>query len=216
MESDWLADAGIGNRVLHSSSGKNCSRNGFLPRYQSSQRACGRVHAEETVSLRYQVILIYMLPATWASASPPFRRRRWWSRPIATHPATGDRKPTLKEHVAYCSPCYGGLFTFVAVILILYFADKAHCHAIFSIQSITVSPFSATWHVDFLVTNPANSRYSIYYEGDDAAVRLGPLNAAVLSTSHKRNSPSHTAFSLDFVAACNTSDVVLPSVGKSN
>lgn len=50
-------------------------------------------------------------------------------------------------------------------------------------------------------------RYTIYYEGDDAAVRLGSLNAAVLNTYYKRDSPSHTAFSVDFVAEGNPTDV---------
>ncbi|CAA7058703.1 unnamed protein product [Microthlaspi erraticum] len=79
-------------------------------------------------------------PTPLFSATPPPRRRQWWSRPIAIHPAFNGRQPTFKEKAAYCSPCCGGLFTFVAVILILYFADKAHCHAKFSIQSITVLP----------------------------------------------------------------------------
>ncbi|CAH2072200.1 unnamed protein product, partial [Thlaspi arvense] len=122
-------------------------------------------------------------------------------------PPPSREPPTCKETAAICSPCCGGLFTLFAVILILYSVNKAYCHAKFSIQSITVSPVSDTWHVDFLVKNPS-SRYSIYYEGDDAAVRFGSSNAAVLSTSQKRSSSSHTAFSLDFVAECNTSDVV--------
>lgn len=40
-------------------------------------------------------------------------------------------------------------------------------------------------------------------------MRLGPLNAAVLSTSHERKSRSHTAFSVDFVAEGKPKDVVL-------
>jgi len=39
-------------------------------------------------------------------------------------------------------------------------------------------------------------------------VSLGTLSAAVLNTSHERKSPSHTAFSVDFVAEGNPNDVV--------
>lgn len=144
-----------------------------------------------------------------SSATP----RRWWSRPIVTYPAPNDREPTCKEVMASIAPCCGGLFTVVAVFCIFNFiVDQTLSHAKFSIQSISVSPSSAsvasTWHVDFLVKNPS-SRYSIYYDGDDAYVRLGPLNAAVLNISHKRESRDVTAFSLVFVAEeGNGNDVV--------
>ncbi|XP_010495353.1 PREDICTED: uncharacterized protein LOC104772438 [Camelina sativa] len=84
---------------------------------------------------------------------------------------------------------------------------NAHCNTKFTIQSITVSPSSARWHVDFLVEN-LNSRYTILYGVNETAVKLGPLHAAVLNTSHERKSPSHTAFSVDFVAEGNSTDVV--------
>ncbi|KAG2333543.1 hypothetical protein Bca52824_004723 [Brassica carinata] len=67
---------------------------------------------------------------------------------------------------------------------------------------------SATWQGDFLVKNPS-SRYSIYYDGDDAAVSLGSQNVAVLNVTSRRVSRDHTAFSLSFVAEeGNRSDVV--------
>ncbi|XP_010424217.1 PREDICTED: uncharacterized protein LOC104709273 [Camelina sativa] len=145
------------------------------------------------------------MPPTSASA----RRRAWWSRPIVTLPATsGDRNCTCKETTVCLTPCCGGIFTFISVMAFLsYLVDKGHCDAKFSIQSIAVSPSSLSWHVDFLVKNPRIS-YSILYGGDETTVRLGPLHAAVLNTSHARKSPSHTAFSVDFAAEGNSTAVV--------
>ncbi|VVB16858.1 unnamed protein product [Arabis nemorensis] len=134
-----------------------------------------------------------------SSSSPP---RRWWSRPIATYPASNDREPTCTEWWASASPCCGGLLTVIAVFCIFsYVIDQSLPHAKFSIQSMNVSPSSsvATWHVDFLVKNPT-SRYSIHFDGDDASVSLGTLNAAVLNVSHIRESRDVTALSLAFVA----------------
>ncbi|XP_010495349.1 PREDICTED: uncharacterized protein LOC104772432 [Camelina sativa] len=126
----------------------------------------------------------------------------------ATLPKTQDREPTGKEGGLVCTGFCGGIFTVIALLVYLYnFVDNAPCDAKFSIESIALSPSSATWHVDFLVKNPS-SRYSILYGGDETTVRLGPLNAAVLNTSHERKSPSHTAFSVDFVAEGNTNGVV--------
>ncbi|KAG7603051.1 hypothetical protein ISN45_At05g020530 [Arabidopsis thaliana x Arabidopsis arenosa] len=131
-------------------------------------------------------------PVTPSSATPP--RCGWWSRPIVTMPATYD--PNL-------IPCFGGIFTFIAVfVLIFYFINEIHCHAKFAIRSIAVSPSSATWHVDFLVKNPSYM-YTIYYGVGETALKLGAINAAVLSTSHKRISRHYTAFSVDFVAGGN-------------
>ncbi|VVB16866.1 unnamed protein product [Arabis nemorensis] len=136
------------------------------------------------------------------SSSPALRR--WWTRPIVTYPASNDREPTCTEELADIIPCCSGLFTVVAVFCIfLLVLDKTLPHAKFSIQSINVSPSDvATWHVEFLVKNPS-SRYSIYYGGDDASVRLGPLNVAVLNISHRRESRDVTALSLAFVAENN-------------
>ncbi|VVB16862.1 unnamed protein product [Arabis nemorensis] len=137
--------------------------------------------------------------------------RRLVSRPIVTYPASNDREPTNAEDLAQITPCFGGFFTVIATYFIfLLVVDKTLPHAKFSIQSINVSPTSsvATWHVDFLVKNPS-SRYSIYYDGDDASVRLGPLNAAVLNVSHRLESRDVTALSLAFVAeGGNRSDFV--------
>ncbi|KAL9811084.1 hypothetical protein AtNW77_Chr5g0106031 [Arabidopsis thaliana] len=139
---------------------------------------------------------------------PPPPRVGWWSRPIVTVPLGNDREPTCKETTVCLTPCCAGLFTIVAVyLLIFHVVNNAHCHAKFSIQSITVSPSSATWHVDFLVKNPS-PRYSIYYGPDETAVSLGTLNAAVLDTFHERKSRSHTAFSVDFIAEGNPNGVV--------
>ncbi|XP_010456630.1 PREDICTED: uncharacterized protein LOC104738095 [Camelina sativa] len=141
-------------------------------------------------------------------SGPPPPRRRWWSRPIVTLPATNDRKATCMETTVCISPCFGSIFTIVAVMVyMLYFVDNAQCDAKFAIQSIAVSPSSTIWHVDFLVKNPS-SRFSIYYEGYETAVSLGSLSTAVLNTYHERKSPSHTAFSVDFVAEGNLNDVV--------
>ncbi|KAG7556057.1 hypothetical protein ISN44_As11g021300 [Arabidopsis suecica] len=141
-----------------------------------------------------EVAIGYPMPPS--SATPP--RRGWWSRPIVTMPA--DRKPTCKETTVVLTPCCGGIFTVIAVfILIFQFIDEAQCHAKFAIRSIAVSPSPTTWHVDFLVKNPS-SMYTIYYGVSETALKLGPLNAAVLNTSHKRISRRHTAFSVDFVA----------------
>ncbi|KAG7551472.1 hypothetical protein ISN45_Aa06g021450 [Arabidopsis thaliana x Arabidopsis arenosa] len=147
----------------------------------------------------------YPIPPT--SATPP-PRRRWWSRPIVTVPPTHGRKATCMETTVCVTPCFGAIFTIIAVwVYIFNIVDNAHCDAKFAIQSIAVSPSSATWHVDFLVKNPS-PRFAIYYEGDETDVSLGPLSAAVLNTSHVRKSPSHTAFSVDFLAEGNPSDAV--------
>ncbi|KAJ4872373.1 Uncharacterized protein Rs2_45951 [Raphanus sativus] len=55
------------------------------------------------------------------------------------------------------------------------------------------------WQGDFLVKIPS-SRYYIYYDVDEAAVRLGSLNAAVLNITSERVSRDDTSFSLVFVA----------------
>ncbi|KAF2572924.1 hypothetical protein F2Q70_00005697 [Brassica cretica] len=137
---------------------------------------------------------------------PSVAPRPWWSRPMMTIPLSSERKATDKECAAMWAPCCGGLFTLFAVCLIFSFIDKAHSHAKISLQSLAVS--SATWQGDFLVKNPS-SRYSIYYDGDGAAVRLGSRNAAVLNITSQRVSRDHTAFLLSFVAEeGNRSDVV--------
>ncbi|CAL9239569.1 unnamed protein product [Arabidopsis halleri] len=141
-----------------------------------------------------------------SSATPP-PRRGWWSRPIITIPR--DREPTLWELTAFIAPQLVALSTGMIVLYIIMSLDQAPYQAKITIQSIAVSPSTATWHVDFLVTNPKYSRrYSIYYGGDDTAVRLGPLNAAVLNTSHISNSLSQTVFSVDFVVEDNPNNVV--------
>ncbi|KAJ4872374.1 Uncharacterized protein Rs2_11668 [Raphanus sativus] len=131
--------------------------------------------------------------------------RPWWSRPMMTIPPPSERKATGKECAAMWSPCCGGLFTVVVVFLIFLFIDKAHFHAKISLQSLAVS--SATWQGDFLVKNPS-SRYSIYYDGDGAAVRLASQNVAVLNITSQPVSKDHTAFSLFFVAEGNRSDII--------
>ncbi|KAG7556056.1 hypothetical protein ISN44_As11g021290 [Arabidopsis suecica] len=152
-----------------------------------------------------EIVTGYPIPSSLATPPP---RRRWWSRPIVTIPPTHVREATCMETTICCTPCWAGLFTILAVyLLIFHVIDNARCHAKFSIQSIAVSPSSTTWHVDFLVQNPS-SRYSIYYGADETTVSLGPLNAAVLDTFHERKSRSHTAFSVDFVAEGNPNGVV--------
>ncbi|KAJ4908012.1 Uncharacterized protein Rs2_11670 [Raphanus sativus] len=123
--------------------------------------------------------------------------RRWWSRPMMTIPPSNGRSCTNKECAAMCAPCFGALLTVVAVYLIFLYIDKAHSHAKISLQSLALS--SATWQCDFLV-KIQTSRYSIYYNVDDAAVRLGSRNAAVLNITSQRVSRDDTAFSLVFVA----------------
>ncbi|KAG2333547.1 hypothetical protein Bca52824_004727 [Brassica carinata] len=140
--------------------------------------------------------------------TPPFfvALRRWWSRPMVTVPPSDERSPTGKEMAAMYAPFSGGFFTVLVVFLIFLFIDKAHSHAKISLQSLAVS--SATWQVDFVVKK-LSSRYSIYYDGDDAAVRLGSQNVAVLNITSERVSRDHTAFSLSFVAEEeNRSDVI--------
>ncbi|CAL9231129.1 unnamed protein product [Arabidopsis halleri] len=147
----------------------------------------------------------YPIPPTSATS---LALRRWWSRPIVTMPPTNGRKATCMETTVCLTPCCGAIFTIIAIwVYIFNFVDNAHCDAKFAIQSIAVSPSSATWHVDFLVKNPS-PRFSIYYEGDETDVSLGLLSAAVLNTSHERKSPSHTAFSVDFLAEGNPNDAV--------
>ncbi|VVB16864.1 unnamed protein product [Arabis nemorensis] len=131
-----------------------------------------------------------------SSATP----RRWWSRPIVTLTASNDRPTTFTESIAFVTPCCTGIFTVVAFFYILLLIDQSLSHAKFSIQSIAVSPSDvATWHVDFLVNNPS-TRYSMYYDGNDASVRLGPLNAAVLNISRRREARDVTVMSLAFAA----------------
>ncbi|EOA22413.1 hypothetical protein CARUB_v10003052mg [Capsella rubella] len=145
------------------------------------------------------------MPPSSATPPPP---RGWWSRPIVTFPAQYDRKPTFKEYIVTGIPYCCGILTVIAIMVhISHVVDfeNAHCDAKFAIQSIAVSPSSATWHVHFLVKNPS-SRYTIYYGDDETAVRLGSLNAAVLKTSHERRSRSHTAFSVAFVGESNPND----------
>ncbi|EOA19590.1 hypothetical protein CARUB_v10002739mg [Capsella rubella] len=140
------------------------------------------------------------------SSASPSSLGRWWLRPIVTIPAENDRNATLMEHSVAIIPLCSGILTVIAIMAYIpHVIDNVHCDAIFTIQSIAVSPSSATWHVHFLVKNPTSS-YTIYYGDDETAVRLGPLNAAVLSTSHARKSRSHTAFSVDFVAEGNPND----------
>ncbi|EFH48247.1 predicted protein [Arabidopsis lyrata subsp. lyrata] len=147
----------------------------------------------------------YPIPPTSATPPPP---RRWWSRPIVTMPPTNGRKATCMETTVCVTPFCAAIFTIIAVCVYLFhFVDNAHCDAKFVIQSIAVSPSSATWHVDFLVKNPS-PRFAIYYKGDETDVSLGLLSAAVLNTSHERKSPSHTAFSVDFLAEGNPNDAV--------
>ncbi|XP_023635705.1 uncharacterized protein LOC17882756 [Capsella rubella] len=141
------------------------------------------------------------------SGTPP-PRLGWWLRPIVTVPARHDRQATCMENTVCITPCCAAIFTIIAVMLFMFqVLDKAQCDAKFTIQAIAVSPSSATWHVDFLVKNPS-SRYSIYYEKDETAVSLGALSAAVLNIYHEPKSPSHTAFSVDFVAQGYPNDVV--------
>ncbi|KAJ4908015.1 Uncharacterized protein Rs2_11673 [Raphanus sativus] len=131
--------------------------------------------------------------------------RHWWSRPMMTIPPPSG-EPTDKDWAAWCAPFFSGLFTSLVVLLIFLYIDEAHSHAKISLQSLSVS--SATWQGDFLVKK-TSSRYSIYYDGDSAAVRLGSENAAVLNITSQRVSRDHTAFSLFFVAEeGNRSDVV--------
>ncbi|CAH8383269.1 unnamed protein product [Eruca vesicaria subsp. sativa] len=138
-------------------------------------------------------------PFGYPTPSDTRRHGRWWSRPIVTMPATGDRAATFKESAVYFSPLLGSLFTAMAMFLIFLFTDKADQHAKFSIQSIAISPSTATYHVDFLVRNPS-SRYSIYYNDPDASVRFGDVNVAVFYIVHERKYGDHTAFSLVFDA----------------
>ncbi|XP_010456629.1 PREDICTED: uncharacterized protein LOC104738093 [Camelina sativa] len=144
----------------------------------------------------------YTAPMSPSSATPP-SRRGWWSRPIVTLPAEHDRESTCHEFTVASIPFCSGIFTTLAVVVcIFHFMDNSHCDAKFTIQSIAVYPSSATWHVDFLVKNP-RSRYTIYYGDDETAVKLGPLNAAVINTFYYRKSRSHTVFSVDFDAEGN-------------
>ncbi|KAL0843444.1 hypothetical protein Bca101_016689 [Brassica carinata] len=130
--------------------------------------------------------------------------RHWWSRPMMTIPPSSER--TVKYFAATYAPDFSALFTFGLVFLIFSFIHDAHSHAKISLQSLAVS--SATWQADFLVKNPSSS-YSIYYDGDSAAVRLGSRNAAILNITNQRVSRDHTAFSLSFVAEeGNRSNVV--------
>ncbi|CAH8333426.1 unnamed protein product [Eruca vesicaria subsp. sativa] len=131
--------------------------------------------------------------------------RPWWSRPMMTIPRASEREATGMECAAMCAPSCGGFFTVVVLFLIFVLIDKAHVHAKTSLQSLAVS--SATWQGDFLMKNPS-PMYSIYYESDDAAVRLGSQYAAVLNITSQPVSKDHTAFSLFFVAEGNRSDVV--------
>ncbi|CAH2072193.1 unnamed protein product [Thlaspi arvense] len=146
-------------------------------------------------------------PTPPSSSSSSSRLREWWLRPVVTIPATNDHDPTFKEFAALLSPFCGALFTVVAILSVFASIDKAHPHAKFSIQSVAVSPSGATWHVDFLVENPS-SRYSIYYDDDDASVRLGDLSVDVFKITRKRVYRDHTAFSLDFDAQGNGNDAV--------
>ncbi|CAL9231134.1 unnamed protein product [Arabidopsis halleri] len=151
-----------------------------------------------------EVVIGYPMPPS--SDTPP--PRGWWSRPIVTLPAMHDRGATCTDVTCFITPCCGGIFTVIAVLVfITHLIDNTHCDAKFSIQSIAVSPSSATWHVDFLVKNPS-SRYTIYYGSDETAARLGPLNAAVLNASYERKTRSHTAFSVGFAAEGNPNTVV--------
>ncbi|KAJ0261319.1 Transmembrane protein [Hirschfeldia incana] len=132
--------------------------------------------------------------------------RPWWSRPMMTVPPSSERDYTCKEVAVMCIPSCGGFFTLVLVFLIFSFIDDAHSHAKISLQSFAVS--SDTWQSDFIVKIPS-SRYSIYYDGDDAAVSLGSQNVAVLNITSHRVSKDHTALSLFFVAEEGSrSDVV--------
>ncbi|XP_018474250.1 uncharacterized protein LOC108845561 [Raphanus sativus] len=109
--------------------------------------------------------------------TPPFSiaPRQWWSRPMMTIPPSTERDSNCKEMAAMCAPFCGGIFTFVLIILILSFIDKAHLHAKISLQSLAVS--SATWQGDFLVKKTE-------LEGNRSDVVSGDLDIKLMA-KHK-------------------------------
>ncbi|CAH2072192.1 unnamed protein product [Thlaspi arvense] len=149
-----------------------------------------------------------------ATDPPPTSRRRTQLQSLF------DRRKELtkEEKDAILKTISLSYFTTVVITaifsFIILFGDRLlHCHVRFSVESISVSPSSTTWHVDFLVNNPS-SRCPIYYDGDGVYAKLGSLYAAVLKTSHKRRSHGRTSFSVDLATEGNQSDVVaaFPSV----
>ncbi|CAH8271838.1 unnamed protein product [Arabidopsis lyrata] len=123
-----------------------------------------------------EIVTGYPIPSSLATPPP---RRRWWSRPIVTIPPTHVREATCMETTVCCTPCWAGLFTILAVYLLLFHViDNARCHAKFSIQSIAVSPSSATWHLisSSKTLAPAASVYSL---------------AGTLSTTEPMKLPCH-------------------------
>ncbi|CAH2072199.1 unnamed protein product [Thlaspi arvense] len=146
-------------------------------------------------------------PTPPSSATDRLPRSRWWTQSQSL--LFSGKELTQQEKSATLKPSLLGCLTAFVVSIIVFF-PILRCNVSFSVESISFSPSSAAWHVDFLVKYPS-SRCAIYYDGDDVYAKLGPVNAAVLKTSHTRSSGGYTRFSVDLATENNQSDVVSAS-----
>ncbi|XP_024012415.1 uncharacterized protein LOC18019047 [Eutrema salsugineum] len=136
---------------------------------------------------------------------------RWWTQ-LHSLFFRREKKLTKEETSALMKPFWLGILTYFAVsaiVLTYFYLDRPPCNVSFSVESVSVSPYPTTWHVDFLVKDPS-SRCPINYDGDDVYAKIGPTNAAVLRTFHTHRSRGQTSFSVD-LATSNQSDVVAAS-----
>lgn len=146
-----------------------------------------------------EIVTEFPTPPYSATDPPPPSRSQLHSLFIRRKELTEDEKSAI-----YCKPFFCAMITFLAANTILIFVPQLPCNVNFSVESISISPSSsATLHVDFLVKN-TESRCPIYYDRDDVYTKLGSLNAAVLKTSHTRDSRGRLkSFSVDIAMERN-------------
>ncbi|CAA7039350.1 unnamed protein product [Microthlaspi erraticum] len=155
-------------------------------------------------------------PTPPSSATDPPPTSQWWNQLYLLIFRHNER--TEEEKRSITKPMvlgYGAAFSFIAIFfLILNVANRLiPCNVSFSVESISASPSSATWHVDFLVTSPT-SMCPVYYDVDGVYAKLGSLTTTVLNTTHEGLSRGHTKFSVDLATEGNQSHVAaaFPSV----
>ncbi|EOA19707.1 hypothetical protein CARUB_v10003568mg [Capsella rubella] len=134
------------------------------------------------------------LSSSRTSTDPP-SRSRWWTQLqslfLRRKELTKNEKLALHKLNLYVMFTVFPVFTITVIFLGI---RLPHCHANFSVESISVTPSSSStwWHVDFLVENPNSSSCLVYYNGHNVQAKVGSLNAAVLETS-----PSPRGFELE-------------------
>ncbi|XP_023635738.1 uncharacterized protein LOC17881593 [Capsella rubella] len=154
------------------------------------------------------------LSSSRTSTDPP-SRSRWWTQLqslfLRRKELTKNEKLALHKLNLYVMFTVFPVFTITVIFLGI---RLPHCHANFSVESISVTPSSSStwWHVDFLVENPNSSSCLVYYNGHNVQAKVGSLNAAVLETSRRDDSSGrHTSFLVDLATEGNHSHVFAAS-----